>query len=395
MLAAASIVLVAASAALAGLTAVLCVELAAAFLPPRTPKGLWPKRRGRCAVLVPAHDEALVIGETLLKLRDQLRPGDRILVVADNCSDDTAAIAASAGVEVVERFDAARRGKSFALDFGLRRLALDPPEAVVAVDADCELTPGSLDRLVSLCLMTGRPAQACYIIAAPEGATASTRLAEFAQIVKNRLRPRGLQALGQPCHLQGSGMAFPWNVACAIDFRNGSIVEDLQLGLDLTAAGHAPIYCDGAQVVSDFPTSREASTSQRRRWLQGHLQIMSGSIRGLARALLRRNRPLAVMTLDLCVPPLTLLVALLAALAIAGLGVAALGGGWTAAAISLACLTALAAALAASWRAAGTPGLRVGELRSLLSYFGERALLYPTFLTRRPAQWVRTDRSRR
>lgn len=395
MVAASSVFLVVASLALAGLAAALCIEIAAAFLPPCAPTGSWRARRGTCAVLVPAHDEALVIRETLEKLRSQLKRGDRILVVADNCSDDTAVIAASAGAEVVERFEARNRGKSFALDFGLQRLALAPPEVVVAVDADCELTQGSLDRLVSLCLATGRPVQACYVIAAPEGASASTRLAEFAQIVKNRLRPRGLQALGQPCQLQGSGMAFPWNVASAIDFRNGSIVEDLQLGLDFAAAGHPPLYCDDAQVVSLFPASRNASASQRKRWLQGHLQTMAGSIRGLARAVLSRSLPLAVLTLDLCVPPLTLLVALLAVTAAAGVGVALLGGSWTAAAVSTSALLALAAALTAAWRAAETPGLRISEFRSLASYFLERALLYPTFLTRRPAQWVRTDRGER
>ena len=76
-------------------------------------------RRPSVAVLIPAHDEALLIATTLRTLSAQLGSGDRMIVIADNCSDDTAAIAAAAGAEVIERRDRERRGKGYALDFGV------------------------------------------------------------------------------------------------------------------------------------------------------------------------------------------------------------------------------------------------------------------------------------
>ena len=63
---------------------------------------LPPGTRLRCTVLIPAHDEEAVIGATLRRSPDQSRRPDRVVVVADNCTDATAQVARGYGVEVVE-----------------------------------------------------------------------------------------------------------------------------------------------------------------------------------------------------------------------------------------------------------------------------------------------------
>lgn len=73
--------------------AVLVVETVAALLPRRRSFADQAGPRPSCAVLIPAHDEEAGIGRTLAGVLAQLRPGDRLLVVADNCSDRTAAAA--------------------------------------------------------------------------------------------------------------------------------------------------------------------------------------------------------------------------------------------------------------------------------------------------------------
>ena len=91
------------------------------------------------AVLIPAHNEEDVIGRTLGALNTHLGEGDRVLVVADNCTDETAEVAASFGAEVSDRTDSKRRGKGYALDHGLgvMRSWSTPPGVVVIFDADC------------------------------------------------------------------------------------------------------------------------------------------------------------------------------------------------------------------------------------------------------------------
>ena len=136
--------------------------------------------RPRLGVVIPAHDEASGIGDTLRFLIPQLQDGDRLLVVADNCTDDTAAVATAAGAEVIVRNEQSRRGKGYALDFGIRHLEGDPPAVVLIVDADCRVEAGSIDRLARVCARPGRPVQALYMLLAPPGARMGMRVAEFA-----------------------------------------------------------------------------------------------------------------------------------------------------------------------------------------------------------------------
>lgn len=100
--------------------------VAALILPTREPGLPSDTRRQRVGILVPAHNESAGLGLTVENIKAQLVVGDRLLVVADNCVDDTAAVAAAAGAEVIARVDPARAGKGYALDFGIR-LALIPP----------------------------------------------------------------------------------------------------------------------------------------------------------------------------------------------------------------------------------------------------------------------------
>ena len=195
----------------------------------------------RVAVLVPAHDEALIISRTLRTIVPQMARGDRLVVVADNCTDDTAALAATEGAEVLVRGDLLRRGKGYALDFGIRHLASDAPEIVLIIDADCRVRQGGIDRLARLSQRTGRPVQALYLMQAAEGASLKMRLAEFAWVIKNQVRPLGLHRLRLPCQLMGSGMAFPWACINSADLATGHIVEDLKLGIELAQSRNTAI----------------------------------------------------------------------------------------------------------------------------------------------------------
>ena len=176
------------------------------------------------------------------------------------------------------------------------------------VDADCRLADGAIDRLALTCAATGRPVQALYLMTAPENSQINHQAAEFSWRVKNWLRPLGLHALNLPCQLMGTGMAFPWDVIRPADLGSGQIVEDLKLGLDLTLAGHPPVFCPSARVTSEFASSVKGAGSQRQRWEQGHLEmILKTAPRLLTKAVTRRDLDLLAITLDLAVPPLSLL----------------------------------------------------------------------------------------
>ena len=327
--------------------AVFCIEVVAAIALPKRQLGLRPGDgvRRRLAVLVPAHNESTGLLPTLADIKSQLIPGDRLVVIADNCTDDTAAIARAADVEVIERRDNERRGKGYALDFGLRYLSSSPPETVIFVDADCRVEPSTIDQLALTAAATDRPVQALHTMASPDKSLVNNQVAEFAGRVKLSLRQLGLSALRAPCMLMGTGMAFPWDVVRLADFASGSIVEDLRLGLELTLAGYSPLYCPSACVKSEFPSSTKGVRTQRKRWEQGHIDmILKDAFRLFCQAIARRNWRLLMLTLDLTVPPLSLLVMLVTGVFSATLLAAFFGISSVALAISTATLLLFLAA---------------------------------------------------
>src|SRR3974390_2880701 len=353
-------------------------------------------RRGRVAVLVPAHNESKGLLPTVADIQRQLFPGDRLLVVADNCTDDTAHVASAAGAEVAERDDPAKLGKGYALEFGIRHLALDPPEIVIIVDADCRLADNTIERLAMTCTSTLRPVQALDLMTAPDGSRIHHRVAEFAWRVKNWVRPLGLSALGLPCQLLGTGMTFSWNMIGSADLASASLVEDVMLGLDLASAGYPAVFFPPACVTSQFASSIEGTATQRERWEQGHINtILTSVLRLLWRAIARRNWGLLALTLDLAVPPLSLLGILVAGVFIIASLAALLGFSSVALVINTANMFAFMLAAFLAWLKYGREVLPPSALLSIVPYaLGKLGLYFRVLFNKMDARWIRTHRTK-
>ena len=350
----------------------------------------WP----RVVVLVPAHNESVGIIPTLADAKSQLRPGDRLLVVADNCSDDTAQVARAQGAAVFERDDPQRRGKGYALSAGVAHLADDPPDIVIIVDADCRISPNAIARLAAKCAQSRRPTQANYVMRAPAGSTLSYDVAAFAWRVKNFVRPLGLLFLGLPCQLTGSGMAFPWRTIRTANLASGNIVEDMALGVELALRAEPALYCPEAEVVSTFPTSNKALQTQRRRWERGHFQTIVGSVGPLIlKGVSNRNLDQIALGLDLAVPPLSALVFMNSGILVLCLMLRwfGLSGGPFYVAAADAAVLLLAIILA--WADHGRDAVPLGALPRLAPYLMSQLRIYQSILkTRGAAEWTRTDR---
>lgn len=351
-----------------------------------------PASHPRVAIVMPAHNEAPIIAGTLDNIVRQLDAADRLLVVADNCTDDTAVIARAHAVEVIVRSDPDRRGKGYALDFGVRHLASDPPEVVIIIDADCQVGDGAIKRLAHACVQTGRPIQALYLMQAPPGAGLMSRMRELAWRTKNLARPTGLLQWGLPCQLMGTGMAFSWHSISHSQLATGHLVEDLKLGLELAAAGQAPRFCPEALVTSQFPHSSDGERSQRMRWEHGHLGLILTMPRILLRGIVSFNVGLLVLALDLIVPPLALLVLLVALM----WPIAMVAHVFVDDALAVWLLTAEAALLACAvllaWARYGRDIVTARELALAGTYVFRKIPLYVRFLFARQLDWVRSKR---
>ncbi len=351
----------------------------------------------RVAVLMPAHNEAIGIEAALSTILPQLGDRDRLLVVADNCDDNTAAIARHAGATVIERQDTRHRGKGYALDFGRRWLAADPPGVVVIADADCQFAAGAIAQIAQQAASQQRPVQAIYLMAPPASPSPGSMISAFAFLLKNQVRPSGLARLGLPCLLTGTGMAFPWQLLRHVPLASGNIVEDMQLGLDLAIAGSAPRLCPTAYVTGILPPHSHAAATQRTRWEHGHLHTLLTQVPRLLNAALktspRQGRiDLLAIALDLCIPPLSLLVMLWAGLLAIALYAGLLGAAWTVALLLGLQGGLMAIALLLTWAKFGRTTIGVRSLLSIPLYVLGKLPRYLRFITHRQTEWIRTER---
>ena len=389
--------------ALAVPVSVVCIECIAALLPSRRDDSASqatdiPSKRPLLAVLIPAHNEQNTLGRTLESLLPQLNAEDRVLVVADNCDDQTAAVAGELGVEVVERRDIARAGKAYALEFGLRHLTQEKskPEIVLIVDADCVLHAGAVEALVDQVVRTGRPAQALYLLNRPQQVACRGReaVSALAFLVRNHVRPRGLHRLGLPCPLTGSGMAVPLPILSSVQRGSDNLVEDMQLGIDLALSGEPASFCEKALVTSEFPQDQNVQFTQRTRWEHGHLHTAITQVPRLLMASARQRRlaPLA-LALDLCVPPLSLLTTFLMLAIIGSAAFALAGASSRPTQILLALIALLGLGLIAAWMGFGRKTLAFTSLLSAPLYILWKVPMYAAFLFHRQKQWVSTPRT--
>ena len=341
---------------------------------------------------MPAHNEERVIRQTVDNLRAQILPGDRLVVIADNCTDGTVRIARESGALVLERNDPAHQGKSYALDFGVRSLSADPQEVLIFVDADCQASPGAIDRMARVASVAGAPVQADYILESRDDPSPKDQLAGLAFLVKNFVRPSGLDRLGLPCLLNGSGMAFPAGVLADRIMANGRIAEDKWRTADLAVSGHIPLFCRDARITSNFPDKARAKATQATRWLHGHLEcMMRQGPRLLAAAARQRRADLLCLCLDLCVPPLSLLVASWTVVFAFAFLAGVLTGEWLPAMLAAAGGVLMGASFLAVAIRFGPSGI----WKSLLAgpaYVVPKVALLGRFVLRRERKWVRTER---
>ena len=373
------------------LTAFFAVEVIVGLRSGRSgpPEG----KKASVVVVIPAHDEAAVIGDSVRALLDTLPDLVRLLVVADNCADETASLARAAGAEVIVRTDRDQRGKGFALAFAANHLKDDAPDVLVVLDADCRMDRASI-RALADAAVSGRPAQAINLLRPDRVASPLVQISTFAFMLKNLVRQRGLQRLAGRVHLTGTGMAMPFRLFQASRKVRSSIVEDLALGLELADAGHAPMLVQEASVWSGGSTEKGTLT-QRRRWEGGFIATaLRQGPKEVWHGLTRANLRGVLAGLDLMVPPLALFAFLnAAALAVAALLTFVLHAAWWPVLIQIALLALALLAIFAVWLREGRDYISLGVLVRLPMYVLWKLPMY-FGLARRgaPAEWLRTGR---
>jgi cellulose synthase/poly-beta-1,6-N-acetylglucosamine synthase-like glycosyltransferase len=368
----------------------------------RPPQG---EPRSRIVVMIPAHDEEDGIAATVASCRAADYPGSlfSVVVIADNCTDRTASVASGAGARVVERFDAARRSKGYALEYLIGRLVesgeFDALDALVVVDADTTIDADLLRRF-DADLRAGRDWIQCYYTVANPDQSWRTRLITYAFSLINGVMLLGQTTLGSSAGLRGNGMCFSTRGLRRRPWASYGLVEDIEFSWMLRLDGERIAFEPSTCVRATMPGSGgSAAATQRRRWEFGRGEVRWRYLAPLIRTgrIGRWERLLAFC--ELTIPTMSgLLSAYLVLAALDYLAFAATPAGertaieWS----LLACVAAMTVSVVvyavSPFLAMQLPWRYAGSLAMFPVHVGWKALVR---LGGRPKEWVRTARETR
>lgn len=275
----------------------------------------WRSRRPRPAppetttvpffsIIVPAHNEGETIAATVGKVLAFEYPRDRfaLYVVADNCDDDTAGLARTAGATVLERTDAINRGKGHALAYALEQIRADAGDAVLFLDADSSPEPDYLRVMARYVARGDRVIQGCYVVEAPDR-NWFTRLTSVSFVFRNRWQFPACDALGLTLPLRGSGMCFSAPVIYGLGWISHGLTEDMEMTLRLIRAD-IPVSFAPAAVSGQFmPATPGEAVTQRVRWSAGERGVRAILLRQEIPWAVRAGRWRAALSLILMAPP--------------------------------------------------------------------------------------------
>jgi Glycosyltransferase like family 2 len=373
---------------LPGSVELLLLSIAGILPGRRVREAVAPGKVSAIAVVVPAHNE----GANIARAVKSLSRADRgnayltVVVVADNCTDNTAEVAWLAGARVIVRHNETLRGKGYALDYAFDVLLREAFDTFIVVDADSEVSTNFVTAIADTFRGGADSAQVRYIVRNSRDSI-RTRLLNVALFGFNVLRPRGRDRLGLSAGIYGNGFALSSETLRAVPYTAASVVEDLEYHLALIRAGRRVRFVDTAVVYGDMPVAGAGVKTQRARWEGGRLRMMVEKVPGLIADILQGRVRSLEPALDLLLLPLAfhvvlLLIALVAPVtiirdaALAGLGIV---GFHLIAAISV----------------GGGTAKDVAALAAAPFYVVWKILLIPKLIatSRSGAAWVRTERA--
>lgn len=245
----------------------------------KKPKKFSAKKQHRFAVVVSARNESSVIGNLISSIRNQNYPQELvdIFIIADNCTDNTAEIARSAGAIVYERFNKEQVGKGYALDWMFNIIESEYAdrnyEGYIIFDADNVLDPNYIAEMNKV-FDNGYRIITSYRNSKNYDTNWITAGYSLWFLREARYLNNARMQLGTSCAISGTGFLVSADVICE---NNGWIhhllTEDIEFTTDSIIHGEKIGYCADAILYDEQPTKFSQSYTQRLRWAKGFYQV--------------------------------------------------------------------------------------------------------------------------
>ena len=252
------------------------------------------KKLHRYAFFIAAHNEEAVIANLVRSIREQDYPSELIdvFVVADACTDDTARVAREAGAIVYEREDLVRKGKSWVMDFGFKRILREYPgtyEGFFIFDADNLVSP-EYTRIMNDAFDAGYMAVTSYRNSKNFGSSWVSAAYATSFLREARFLNNARMLCGTSCAVSGSGYLISAKIIEGMGgWQFHTLTEDIQFSTFCAVHGVRIAYAP-AEFFDEQPVGFAASWKQRMRWTKGFYQVFFTYGSQLVKSFVRHRR---------------------------------------------------------------------------------------------------------
>lgn len=278
---------------------------------PERRRSNWLNPAIKFALVVPAHNESLVIKRSLDSLRQVDYPEHlyEVLVIADNCEDNTAEVVRNADITCWERTDYERRGKGHVLKWAFERLIKEGGhDAYAVIDADTIVDRNFLKAVNQRISEGAKAVQGYYDVLHPERSPMGS-LSYLGFVLSRNLRYKGRTRLGWTTNLLGNGMCFTKEVIERFGWCATSIVEDIEYEMFLLMNGIKVVFAPEARIYAEIPDTFSKSKVQRGRWDTGKFEVRNKYLPKLIREGIRKKDfSYFDAAMELLIPPFSLFV---------------------------------------------------------------------------------------
>jgi len=240
-------------------------------------KPLVEDKQNRFMAIIPAHNEAAVVGNLVESLKNQTYPKELydIYVIADNCTDNTAEVARNAGAIVYERFDETKKTKGYALNWFLGQKIEEnaPYDAFCVFDADNIADKNFLKAMNKKLCQGEDVVQGYRDIKNPSDNWITAGYAIFYWTM-NRFYHLARYNLGLSPLLNGTGFMVRFDIIKPTGWDTKTLTEDIEFSLKNIIEGRKLGWATDAIVYDEQPTGFKQSWMQRTRWTVGHIQCI-------------------------------------------------------------------------------------------------------------------------
>ena len=228
----------------------------------------------RFGIVIPAHNEELLLGRLLKSINRQNYPVNMFeaIVVADNCTDKTSQVGLENGAVVLERLDSQHHGKGYAIRYALEGMDLDRYDAIFILDADSIMSNDVL-KCLNQTVLGGSNVIQCYNGVANPDESWFTRLLNVSRTIGNEIYHPAKEKLGLSSYLMGNGMCFSKKILLKYGWGAFTVGEDWEYYAKLIEKGETVSFAHKAGVYHQESSSLKQATSQRMRWSSGRFLV--------------------------------------------------------------------------------------------------------------------------